>query len=108
MGSFGDRHELYLSQIFCSVNAAGDSLQVDGYFNLNPTGRLLMLEGLLATLMFSGCMVGVASPVVSPIVVLILLASATLRSKVSPFFRVAIMTGLLFLGSYGAVTGQIK
>lgn len=61
-----------------------------------------MLEGLLALLLIGGCTVGITSPVVSPIVVLILLASATLRSKVTPFFRVAMITGLLLLVSYSA------
>jgi hypothetical protein len=60
----------------------------------------MTMEGLLLLLLIGGCTVGMTSPVVSPIVVLILLASATLRSKVTPFFRVGMITGLMLLVSY--------
>ena len=63
------------------------------------------MEGLLALLLISGCSVGITAPVVSPIVLLILLVSATRRSRVAPFYRVALMTSLLLLTSYGLAFG---
>jgi hypothetical protein len=45
------------------------------------------MEGKLGLLLIGGCYVGMTSPVVSPMVILILLASATLRGKVSPSFE---------------------
>lgn len=65
------------------------------------------MEGVvLLLLLFGGCTAALTSHIVSPIVVAILLVSATLRRKATPFFRIGIITGLMLLGSYSVTSNS--
>lgn len=59
------------------------------------------MEALLGLLLLGGCTAGLASPAVSPIVIVIILASATLRAGSGRYFLILIFTGVLIWFSYG-------
>ena len=59
-----------------------------------------VLGGLALLLFISGCTVGATSPVISPLVLVIVLISTTGRAKIWPFVKVAIITGTMLLVSH--------
>ena len=59
------------------------------------------MEALIGLLLLGGCTVGITSPFVSPVIILLLLVSATFRAKSSPFLIIGIITACMLLISSG-------